>query len=197
MKLLRRQFLHLAAGVAALPAVSRIARAQTYPTRPVHIIVGYAPAGGTDIFARLLGQSLSERFGQPFVIDNRPGASTNIATDAVARAPADGYTLLGTDAIAATNVALYENLTFNFISDIAVVGMIRAPLIMMVHPARLRHDCSRVHHLHKGQSGQRGHGIGGSRKSEPPCRRAVQGDLHALRRCRPTSTLVSQKNFGQ
>jgi tripartite-type tricarboxylate transporter receptor subunit TctC len=135
MKLPRRKFLHLAAGVAALPAVSRIARAQAYPTRPVHIIVGYAPAGGTDIFARLLGQSLSERFGQPFVIDNRPGASTNIATEAVARAPADGYTLLGTDAAAATNAALYENLTFNFIGDIAVVGMIRAPLIMMVHPA--------------------------------------------------------------
>jgi len=90
----RRQFLHLAAGAAALPAVSRIARAQTYPAQPVRIIVGFGPGGVSDILARLIGQWLSERFGRPFVIDNRPGAGTNIATEAVARAPADGYTLL-------------------------------------------------------------------------------------------------------
>src|SRR5438876_2828086 len=113
MKLPRRNFLHLAAGAAALPAVSRIAKAQTYPTRPVRCIVGYAPGGGTDIFVRLLGQSLPSRLGQPFIIENRPGASSNIATDAVVRAPADGYTLLGTDAAAAINAALFDNLNFN------------------------------------------------------------------------------------
>ena len=94
MKLPRRQFLHLAAGAAVLPAVSRIARAQTYPARPVRWIVGFTPAGGNDIVARLMGQWLSERLGQPFVIENRPGAGTNIATEAVVNAPPDGYTLL-------------------------------------------------------------------------------------------------------
>jgi tripartite-type tricarboxylate transporter receptor subunit TctC len=114
---------------------SRIARAQAYPTRPVRCIVGYPAGGGTDIFVRLLGQSLSERLGQSFVIENRGGASSNIATDLVVRAPADGYTLLGTDAAAAINATLYDNLNFNFIRDIAVVGMIRGPLAMMVHPS--------------------------------------------------------------
>jgi tripartite-type tricarboxylate transporter receptor subunit TctC len=135
MKLPRRQFLHLTAGAAALPAVSRIAWAQTYPTRPVRCIVGYAPGGGTDIFVRLLGQSLPSRLGQPFIIENRPGASSNIATDAVVRAPADGYTLLGTDAAAAINATLYDRLSFNFIRDIALVGMTRGPLVVAVHPS--------------------------------------------------------------
>jgi tripartite-type tricarboxylate transporter receptor subunit TctC len=135
MKLPRRRFLHLAAGAAALPAVSRLAGAQAYPTRPVRCIVGYAAGGGTDIFVRLLGQSLSERLGQPFVVENRAGAAGNIATEAVVRAPADGYTLLGTDAAAAINATLYDNLNFNFIRDIAVVGMIRGPLVVMVHPS--------------------------------------------------------------
>jgi tripartite-type tricarboxylate transporter receptor subunit TctC len=135
MKLPRRQFLHLAAVAAALPALPRIARAQAYPTRPVRIIVGYAPAGGTDIFVRLLGQSLSERLGQPLVIESRPGAASNIATEAVVRAPADGYTLLGTDAAAAINATLYDNLNFNFVRDIAVVGLIRGPLVVVVHPS--------------------------------------------------------------
>jgi tripartite-type tricarboxylate transporter receptor subunit TctC len=135
MELLRRRFLQLAAGAAALPAVSRTAGAQAYPARPVRCIVGYPAGGGTDIFVRLLGQSLSERLGQSFVIENRGGASSNIATDLVVRAPADGYTLLGTDAAAAINATLYDNLNFNFIRDIAVVGMIRGPLAMMVHPS--------------------------------------------------------------
>jgi tripartite-type tricarboxylate transporter receptor subunit TctC len=135
MNLPRRSFLHLAAGAAALPAVSRIAWAQAYPARPIRCIVGYAAGGGTDIFVRLLGQSLSERLGQPFVIENRAGATSNIATEVVARAPADGYTLLGTDAAAAINATLYDNLNFNFIRDFAVVGMIRGPLVMMVHPS--------------------------------------------------------------
>src|SRR5260370_1429297 len=122
MKLPRRKFLHLAAGVAALPAVSRIARAQTYPTRPVRIIVGYAPAGGADITARLIGQWLSERLGQQFIVENRPGANSNIATEAVLRAPADGHTLSLVSAACAINATLYDKLNFNFIRDIAPVA---------------------------------------------------------------------------
>src|ERR1700676_4423585 len=135
MKLPRRRLLHRAAGAAALPASSPLARAQAYPARPIRCIVGYAAGGGTDIFVRLLGQSLSERLGQPFVIENRAGATSNIATEVVARAPADGYTLLGTDAAAAINATLYDNLNFNFIRDFAVVGMIRGPLVMMGLPS--------------------------------------------------------------
>jgi tripartite-type tricarboxylate transporter receptor subunit TctC len=132
----RRQFLHLAAGAAALPAVSRIARAQAYPTRPVLIVVGLAPGGANDIVARLMGQWLSERLGQPFVIENRGGAGGNLATEAVVRAPPDGYTLLlcgSRDAISAT---LYDKLNFNFIRDIApIAGIVRLPNLMMVNPS--------------------------------------------------------------
>jgi tripartite-type tricarboxylate transporter receptor subunit TctC len=135
MKLSRRRFLHLAAGAATLPAASRIAKAQAYPARPVRWIVGYPAGGGTDIFVRLVGQSLSERLGQSFVIENRSGAASNIATEVVVRAPADGYTLLGTDAAAAINATLYDNLSFNFVRDIALVGVVRGPLVMMVHPS--------------------------------------------------------------
>ena len=131
----RRQFLHLAAGAAALPAVSRIARAQTYPTRQVRCIVGYPAGGGTDIFVRLVGQPLSNRLGQPFVIENRPGATSNIATEAVVRAAADGYTLIGTDAAAAINATLFDNLNFNFVRDIAIVGMTGGPNVIVVHPS--------------------------------------------------------------
>jgi tripartite-type tricarboxylate transporter receptor subunit TctC len=115
MKVFRRQFLHLAAGAAALPAASRFARAQAYPSRPVRIIVPFAPAGGSDITARLLGTWLSGRLGQQFVIENRPGAASNIGTEAVVRAPADGYTLLLASASAAINVTLYDKLKFNFL----------------------------------------------------------------------------------
>jgi tripartite-type tricarboxylate transporter receptor subunit TctC len=135
MDLVRRRFLRLAAGAAVVSAVSLTAGAQTYPTRPVRCIVGYPAGGGTDIFVRLLGQVLSERLGQSFIIENRGGASSNIATEAVVRAPADGYLLLGTDAAAAINATLYDNLNFNFIRDIALVGIIRGPLVMMVHPS--------------------------------------------------------------
>jgi tripartite-type tricarboxylate transporter receptor subunit TctC len=135
MQLPRRAFLQLAAGAAVLPAASRFARAQAYPARPMRCFVGYAAGGGTDIFVRLVGQPLSERLGQSFVIENRAGAASNIATEAVVRAPADGYTLLGTDGAAAVNATLYDNLTFNFIRDIAVVGLIRGPLAVMVHPS--------------------------------------------------------------
>src|SRR5215475_2968286 len=136
MKLPRRNFLRLAAGAAALPAVSRLASAQAYPSRPVRIVVGLAPAGTNDITARLMGQWLSERLGQQFVIENRPGAGTNIATEMVVRAPADGYTLLLVGAYNAINATLYEKLNFNFIRDIAPVASIgRVPLIMVVNPS--------------------------------------------------------------
>src|SRR5262245_14154051 len=136
MKLPRRNFLHLAAGAAALPVLSRIARAQAYPSRPVRIIVGAAPSGSFDIMARLIGQWLSERLAQPFVIDNRPGAGGNIATEAVVRAPADGYTLLLVGAPHAINATLYQKLNFNFIRDIApVAGIHREPLVMVVNPS--------------------------------------------------------------
>jgi tripartite-type tricarboxylate transporter receptor subunit TctC len=136
MKLLRRQFLHLAAGAVALPAVSRVARAQTYPTRSVRLIVGFPPAGGFDIIARLMGQWLSERLDQPFVIDNRPGAGSNIGTEVVVRAPADGYTLLLVGAANSINATLYEKLPFDFIRDIApVAGISRESCVMVVHPS--------------------------------------------------------------
>jgi len=136
MKLPRRQFLHLAAGAAALPALSRIAEAQAYPSRPVRLIVPLAPGGATDIVARLTGQWLSERLGQPFVIENRPGGGTNIGTEAVVRAPADGYTLLMVGTAQAINATLYDKLNFHFIRDITpVASIIRNALVMVVHPS--------------------------------------------------------------
>jgi tripartite-type tricarboxylate transporter receptor subunit TctC len=136
MKLPRRNFLHLAAGAVALPVMPCLAWAQAYPTRPVHWIVGFTPAGGNDIVARLMGQWLSERLGQPFVIENRPGAGTNIATEAVVNAPPDGYTLLLANMANAINATLYEKLNFHFIRDIApVAGISQAPLIMVVNPS--------------------------------------------------------------
>jgi len=135
VKLPRRQFLHLAAGAAALPAASRITWAQAYPSRPVSLVAGFAPGGGVDITARLIGQWLSERLGQQFVIENRPGASSNIATEAVARAPADGYTLLLIGSFNTINATLYDKLNFNFIRDIApVASVMRYPYVMVVNP---------------------------------------------------------------
>jgi len=136
MKLPRRKLLHLAAGAAAFPTILRTANADTYPARPVRIIVGFAPAGGMDIMARLIGQSLSERFGQQFVIENRPGAATNIATEAVVNAPPDGYTLLLAGFPNASNATLYGNLKFNFIRDIApVAGLSRETFVIEVNPS--------------------------------------------------------------
>jgi tripartite-type tricarboxylate transporter receptor subunit TctC len=136
MRLSRRRFVHLAAGAAASPALSRIARAQSYPARPVRIIVGFAAGGAPDILARLFGQWLSERLGQPFVIENRTGAGGNIATEAVVQAPADGHTLLLTSMGNAVNVTLYDKLNHNFLRDIApVAGISREPLGMEVHPS--------------------------------------------------------------
>ena len=134
MELPRRRFLQLAAGAAAFPTVSRVAWAQSYPTRPVRIIVGFTPGGTTDIAARLIGQWLSERLRQQFIIENRPGAGSNIAAEAVVNAPPDGYTLLLVGAPNAINATFYEKLNFNFIRDIAPVGgIIRTALIMQVN----------------------------------------------------------------
>ncbi len=136
MKLPRRTFLHLAAGAAALPAVSRIAQAQTYPSRPVRILVGFPPGSAPDIVARLLGQQLSDRLGQPFVIDNRPGASSNIATEAVVHAAPDGYTLLVVSLANVFNATLYDKLNFDFIRDIAPIASIdRQPFVLETHPS--------------------------------------------------------------
>jgi tripartite-type tricarboxylate transporter receptor subunit TctC len=132
----RRKFLHLAAGAAAVPAVSRVAWAQTYPTRPVRIIVGFPAGGATDILARITGQWLSERLGQQFIIENRAGAGGNIGTEAVVKAPADGYTLLQIATPNGLNAALYQNLNFNFVQDIApVIGAMRTSYAMVVHPS--------------------------------------------------------------
>jgi tripartite-type tricarboxylate transporter receptor subunit TctC len=132
----RRQFLHLAAGVAALPAMSRVARAQAYPARPVRVVVGFPAGGAPDIIARLTGQWLSERLGQQFVIENRPGFGGNIATEFVVKAPPDGYTLLMPVSTNAVNATLYPNLTFNFIRDIAPVARIaNAPFVVVVPPS--------------------------------------------------------------
>jgi tripartite-type tricarboxylate transporter receptor subunit TctC len=136
LKLPRRNFLHLAAGAAALAAVSRFAWAQAYPARPVRIVVGFAPGGPNDINARLIGQWLSERLGQQFIIDNRPGASGNIAMESVVRSPPDGYTLVMVALSSAVNATLFENLPFIFLRDIAPVGTIsRNVLVMEVHPS--------------------------------------------------------------
>jgi tripartite-type tricarboxylate transporter receptor subunit TctC len=134
MKFARRSFLHLAAGAAALSAASRIASGQTYPVRPVRIIVGFPPGGPTDIVARLTGQWLSQRLGQPFVVENRPGAGSSIAAEEVVRAPPDGYTLLLVSPPNVTNTTLYPNLNFNFTRDIApVASVMRTPVVMLVN----------------------------------------------------------------
>jgi tripartite-type tricarboxylate transporter receptor subunit TctC len=136
MKLPRRNFLHLAAGAAALPAISRFAWAQAYPTRPVRLIEGFGAGSAPDILARLIGQSLSEQLGQSFVVENRSGANSNIATDAVARASPDGYTLLLITSANAINATLYDKLNYNFIRDIVpIASIVRVPLVMEVHPS--------------------------------------------------------------
>jgi tripartite-type tricarboxylate transporter receptor subunit TctC len=136
MKLPRRQLLHLAVGAAALLALPHIGRAQAYPARPVRIVVPFAAGGATDIIARLIGQWLSARLGQPFVIENRPGAGSNIGTEVVVNAPPDGYTLLLVGASSAINATLYEKLNFNFLRDITpVAGLISIPFIMAVNPS--------------------------------------------------------------
>jgi tripartite-type tricarboxylate transporter receptor subunit TctC len=166
MKLPRRRFLHLVAGAAALPAVSRGAGAQsysTYPTKPVRVLVGFAPGGGNDIAARLISHWLSERLGQQFIVENRPGAGSNIATEAVVRAPPDGYTLLLVAVANATNATLYDKLNFNFIRDIApVAGLLRVPNLVEVHPSVPAQTLSEFIAYAKANPGKINMGTGGS-----------------------------------
>jgi tripartite-type tricarboxylate transporter receptor subunit TctC len=152
MKLARRRFLHLTAGTVALPAVSRIAWAQAYPARPVRIIVGFAPGSTSDITARPVGQWLSERLGQPFIVENRTGAATNVATEAVVHAPADGYTLLLVTPANLINATLYEKLNFNFIR--ASRRHLPRAFRDGVAPIGSGNNCSRVHCLRQGKSRQ-------------------------------------------
>src|SRR5262245_25940587 len=164
MILPRRTFLHLAAGAAALPAVSRLARAQAYPTRPVRIISGFPPGGVNDTYARLIGQWLSERLGQQFFVENRPGAGGNIAAETLVRAAPDGYTLLLTTSADAWNATLYDSLKFNYVRDVAAVAPIaRAPGVLVVHPSpgKIR---SRADRLRQEQSGQDPCGVGPDRQ---------------------------------
>ena len=136
MKLPRRKFLHLAAGAAALPAMSCVAWAQGYPSRPIRLVVGFPAGGTTDIAARLIAQWLTDRLGQPFVVENRPGASTNIAVKSVVRSPADGYTLYAATSTNAVNATFLDRLNFNFVRDLAMVGgVVRSPLVLEVNPA--------------------------------------------------------------
>jgi tripartite-type tricarboxylate transporter receptor subunit TctC len=136
LEISRQRFLKLIASAAALPTFARIATGQNYPSRPIHIIVGFPPGGAADVTARLIGQWLSERLGQPFIIENRPGAGTNIGTEAVAKSPADGYTLLLVSVANTVNASLYESLNFDFIRDITpVAGLVRGPLVMEVNPS--------------------------------------------------------------
>ena len=177
MKLPRRNFLHLVAGAAALPVVSRIARAQTYPTRPVRLVVGFAPGGVVDIIGRLIGQSLSERLGQPFVIENRPGAGSNIATEAVERAPPDGYTLLLIGPPNAINATLYDKLNFNFIGDIApIASLVRTPLVMEVNPTFPAATIPDFIAYAKANPRKISTASGGSGNPEPHVGRTVQND---------------------
>src|SRR5215212_4533981 len=136
MKFARRQFLGLAAGAVVLPALSKLASAQTYPARPIRLVIGYTPGGSADLTARLMGQWLSERLGQSFVVENRPGGGTNIATESALRAPPDGYTLLLAAPANAINATLYDKLNFNFLRDIEpVAGIIRFPNVVVVNPS--------------------------------------------------------------
>jgi tripartite-type tricarboxylate transporter receptor subunit TctC len=163
MKLPRRRFLNLVAGAAALPTVSRRAGAQSYPAKPVRVIVGFAPGGGNDIAARLISHWLSERLGQQFIVENRPGAGSNIATEAVVRAPPDGYTLLLVAVANATNATLYDRLDFNFIRDIApVAGLLRVPNLVEVHPSVPAQTLSEFIAYAKANPGKINMGSGGS-----------------------------------
>ena len=155
VKLPRRQFLYLAAGGAALPAMSRIARAQAYPSRPVRVIVGFPPGGPADFLARLIGQRLSDRLGQPFIVESRPGASGNIATEAVIRAPADGYTLLLVVPGNAVADVLYDKLSFKFVRDTTpVAGISNGPLVLEVNPAIPVHTVPELVAYAKARPGQ-------------------------------------------
>src|SRR5215470_18048038 len=172
MAIPRRKFLRLALGAAAVPAMSPAAQGQAYPSRPVRLIVGFGPAGLSDLAARLIGPWLSERLGRQFVIENRPGAGGNLATEAVVRAAPDGYTLLLAQASDAINATLYEKLNFVFVRDITpVAGLIVVPNVLVLHPSVPANYC-----LRQSQSRQAQYGVGRQRKCAPCGRRTVQDD---------------------
>ena len=184
----RRTFLAMAAGAAALPAASRMARAQAYPSRPVRIIVGFPAGGATDIQARLMGQWLSDRLGQQFIIENRAGASGNIGTEAVVKAPADGYTLLQIVTPHPINAALYTNLSFDFIRDIApVIYVARLAYVVVVHPSVPADDAPRVHRVCQGQPRQDQLRVGRPRHAAKHCLRTLQDDGRGEPGPRPVS----------
>jgi tripartite-type tricarboxylate transporter receptor subunit TctC len=177
MTLPRRRFLQLAASASALPALGRVASAQTYPSRPVQLLVGYAPGGVNDIVARLTGQMVAERLGQQFIIENRPGAGSNLATEAVARANPDGYTLLEASTSNGWNATIYQNLKFDFIRDIApVASTVKTYNAMIVNPRFRRRTVPEFIAYAKANPGQDQHGVGRSWKLTASLRRAVQGD---------------------
>jgi tripartite-type tricarboxylate transporter receptor subunit TctC len=183
MELVRRHFMQQAAGAATLAFGSR-AHAQSYPARPVRLVVGFTPGGGNDIVARIIGQWLSDRLGQSFVVDNKPGAASSIAAELVVRAAPDGYTLLFVGLAHATNATLYENLTYNFVRDIAPVsGLISYPNVMVVHPSLPATTGAGVPRLWPGPSGQGQRVVGRQRLGGPSLRRAAQDDDR--RRARP------------
>src|SRR5215471_5940794 len=185
MKLPRRQFMHLAAGAAALSAVSRFAWAQAYPTRPVKIIVSFAAGGPTDILARLTAQWLSERLGQQFVVENRPGGGGNIGAEAVVRSAPDGYTLLMIDATPAVNATLYDKLNFDVLRDIAAIAAVaQQPQMMLVHPSVPAKTVPEFIAYAKANAGKDQHGFGRHWFSAPHGWRAIQADgRHRLAAC--------------
>jgi tripartite-type tricarboxylate transporter receptor subunit TctC len=177
VKLPRRQFLHLAAGAAALPAMAPVAWAQVYPSRPVGIVVGFSAGGQIDIIARLMGQWISDRLGQQFLIDNRSGAASNIAADAVVRAPADGHTLFLASATDAVNATLFDKLNFDLIRDTAAAASInRIPMVLEAHPSFPAKTVSEFDRLRQDQSGQDRHGVADDRNRSLYGRRPVQDD---------------------
>ena len=176
MKLPRRTFLHLAASATALP-LSRLAWAQSYPTRPARLIVGWPPGGGADTVSRIVGQWLSERLGQQVIIENRPGASTNIAAQAVINSPPDGYTLLFYSASTLINTIMFPNLPFDVRRDIAPVsGLVAYPMVLVAHPSVPAKTVRRADSPRQGTSGQSHHGVVWNRVSLALSRRAVQHD---------------------
>ena len=188
MKLPRRKFLHLAASAATLPAVLRIARAQAYPTRPVRIVIGFPAGSATDIVARLIAQSLSERLGQQFIVDNRPGAGSNIAAEVVVRAEPDGYTLLALTVTNAVNATLYEGLNFDIVRDIApIVSHLPVTQRHGGKSVGSRQNASRVHRLRQGQSGQDQLCVIRLRERAQRERRAIQDDDRRRPGSRPVS----------
>ena len=177
MKSSRRDILRLAAGAAALPLVPGLAFAQAYPSRPVRMIVGFAAGSAPDIVARLMGQWLSDQLGQPIVIDNRPGAASNIGTEAAVRSAPDGYTLQMTVLTNVFNATLYKNFNFNFMTDVTQVGGVaNAPYVVIVPPTFPAKTDSGVHRLRQGESRQDQHGVGRRRLVVPHLRRVVQDD---------------------